>query len=131
MGWLADLFKPRDPYAAYLAPEYKVQGVAYRDAFPDETIISRFVRRMNAELAANRHKPDWRGLSLKDSLGELKHHQKKLIKATKSGDAKLIKEYAADVANCAMFVAWSAGGLYEEDDSPGNQGVVYTRGWYT
>jgi hypothetical protein len=56
---------------------------------------------------------------------ELKQHQKKLDTAVLTEDAAAIKEYAADVANCAMFVAWAAGLLAQEDDSPGNRGQVF------
>lgn len=95
-----------------------------------EEIERRFGQRMRAELAANRHKPDWRYMTLWEARAELKHHQKKLDKAVLAGDAPAIKEYAADVANCAMFVAWAAGVLAEEDDSPGNR-VRCLQRWHT
>lgn len=88
-------------------------------------ILCRFTRRMNAELEANRHKPDWRRMGLKEANKELARHQNKLAAAVKAGDVAAINEYAADVANCAMFVAWAAGALNEHDDSPGNRGKVF------
>lgn len=101
-------------------------GGPYRSLLPMEEIERRFVQRMRAEMAANRHKPDWRYMTLWEARAELKHHQKKLDKAVLAEDAPAIKEYAADVANCAMFVAWAAGALAEEDDSPGNRGQAFS-----
>lgn len=102
-----------------------VVSAPYRGSYGKADIARRFFQRMNAELEANNHKPDWRGMSQREALSELRHHHKKLAKAVKAGDQAAIKEYAADVANCSMFVAWSSGLLQEEDNSPGNRGVDY------
>lgn len=73
--------------------------------------LARFTARMQAELDTNAVKGDWTDLPFETSLYELRHHVWKLEKAAREGNREALAEYAADVANCALFVASSAGCL--------------------
>jgi len=78
--------------------------------------LTRFIARMRAELDANAVKGDWTDLPIETALHELRHHVWKLEQAARRGDQAALAEYSADVANCAMFVANSAGCL--SDNTP-------------
>lgn len=69
--------------------------------------VEPFVDRMYAELWANRGKgdqPAWRTMTLKEAWVEIEWHAAKLAVAIKQGDAKLIHELSADIANGAMML---------------------------
>lgn len=77
---------------------------ALRRRYPE---VAPFVRRMLIELWANRGKGDqlaWRVMSLREAWQEIAWHQAKLAVAIKDGDAELMRELAADVANGAMML---------------------------
>jgi len=72
-----------------------------------------FARMMDAEMDANeaRKGESWRVLSSDDLYFELNKHADKLRLAMLAGDADKIAEHAADVGNCARFIAERAGVL--------------------
>lgn len=73
----------------------------------DDTLLP-FLALMRKELHANSHKGDrdgWLGMTSGAALSEIDHHRKKLVCAVACSNADAIKEYAADVANCAMMLA--------------------------
>ena len=79
--------------------------------------IVRFGQEMFAEIEANKSKGNWQVWNNPTEwIGEILHHITKLIRALNSGDNKLIREYCADIANLAMFVAYNSGALESVDD---------------
>lgn len=88
--------------------------------------VAIFARFMQNELNANKEKKgDWRGiknLTKWELIRELDHHRDKLVKVmlnqkTLFEDLEAtdrIAEFSADIANCAMFIAY-ANKLLEED----------------
>lgn len=87
-------------------------GAAVREKY-DDTLLP-FLALMRAELHANSHKGDreaWLGMSTESALCEVEHHLSKLRHAVHSADGQLVREHAADVANCAMMLADIAGVL--------------------
>lgn len=82
----------------------------------DDTLLP-FLALMRKELHANSHKGDregWLGMSTESALCEIEHHLSKLRHAVHSADGQLVREHAADVANCAMMLADIAGVLSRE-----------------
>lgn len=79
----------------------------------DDTLLP-FLALMRKELADNCHKGDregWLRMSTESALCEIEHHLSKLRHAVHSADGQLVREHAADVANCAMMLADIAGAL--------------------
>lgn len=79
----------------------------------DDTLLP-FLALMRKELHANSDKGDregWLGMSAESALCEIDHHSAKLKHAVHSANAELIREHAADVANCAMMVVDVCGDL--------------------
>lgn len=73
----------------------------------DDTLLL-FLALMRKELHANSDKGDregWLGMTSGTALAEVRHHVLKLENALADAEAPLIKEHAADVANCAMMLA--------------------------
>lgn len=78
-----------------------------------------FVRAMADELRANAHKGDragWLTMSSREAVSEVLYHAAKLSYACRQhlqeeGELTKVREFAADVANCAMMVADIHGGL--------------------
>lgn len=75
--------------------------------------VETFAAMMDAEMRANepRKGTDWRELDVHTAFDELVKHADKLLKAVAADDAARVAEHAADVGNCAMFVALAAGAL--------------------
>lgn len=78
-----------------------------------------FFGEMMSELASNAHKgdrPGWLSMTSRDAISEVLYHAAKLAYATRQfeqgdGTPEKVREFAADVANCAMMVADIAGVL--------------------
>lgn len=66
---------------------------------------------MTNELKTNAHKGDWSELDGGEGIHELIYHAVKLALAARGGHRAAVLEYAADVANHAMFVADACGSL--------------------
>ena len=78
-----------------------------------EPEVLTFGAAMMQELQNNSHKGDWADMPLGQGVHELFYHVAKLGLAAKEiGDhSEAVLEYAADVGNCAMFVADNYGAL--------------------
>lgn len=72
-----------------------------------------FTRAMQRELDANAHKGDWTVWlpTRRRHFYELDYHAAKLKAAVCDGDPVRVREYAADLANHAMFLCQAEGGL--------------------
>ena len=77
-----------------------------------EDKVDEYAKAMQHELEANAHKGDWlldtdTGQPLDDEtlVWELIYHLFKLIAAILKGNKQAILHYAADVGNCAWFIA--------------------------
>lgn len=70
-----------------------------------DTVTARFREAMLHEIRANEYKGDWLTSSERTLRRELDYHVAKLRAAVRAGDTPRITEFAADVANHAMFVA--------------------------
>lgn len=76
-------------------------------------VFEAFVLRMARELATNSHKgdrPGWRRAGSREMVSEVLYHAAKLTYAVRQyeqGDGELekVREFAADVGNCALMVA--------------------------
>lgn len=71
-----------------------------------DCVLMPFLDMMRAELHANGGKgdrPGWLSMSREAAMLEIYHHAAKLAKAMRNGDASLIREHAADVANMSMM----------------------------
>lgn len=72
-----------------------------------DDVLLPFVELMRAELLANSDKGDregWLGMMGVTAISELDQHVHKLHDAFRVCDAALLKEHAADVANCCMML---------------------------
>lgn len=82
-------------------------------------VLEEFVQRMAEELAANSHKgdrPAWLAAGPDTMVSESLYHLSKLTYAARQlrqgdGPPEKVREFAADVANCALMVADCAGVL--------------------
>lgn len=76
-----------------------------------QRVIPAFISQMEKELEANQHKGDWSlwQPTREEAVRELSHHQNKLVAAVQAGDADLVSEYTADVANLAMKISTEFG----------------------
>lgn len=70
-----------------------------------------FAEAMQRELDANEHKGGWGDVDQRVLVNDVAYHVLKLMRALRTGPATRVLEHAADVANCAMIVADSAGVL--------------------
>lgn len=78
----------------------------------EEQLLTRFLRLMATELAANDHKgnrPGWLKMSSRDAVAELLYHAAKLsyaVRQFEQGDGPIedVCEFAADCGNCALMV---------------------------
>lgn len=77
--------------------------------FDKRMSIEIFNSDMEFELNRNEHKGNWYQYaqtgSFEEMEDELQYHVDKLKQAIENNDKALIKEYSADVANCAMFIS--------------------------
>lgn len=75
--------------------------------------ITKFSKAMSNEAQANAHKGHWKDndADVAHHVKELLYHAAKLMTAAEVGDKSAVLEYAADVANHAMFAADIAGAL--------------------
>lgn len=78
-------------------------------------LVDAYAAEMKDELDANFYKGDrdvWSEWSLGEALAEIRYHLEKLEMAIedKEGTEK-IREYCADIGNCAMFVADITGAI--------------------
>lgn len=76
--------------------------------------VELFARAMERELRANEAKGGWHDVDPRVLISDTGYHLLKLIRAVRRGSPTRILEHAADVANCAMFVADVAGCLTAE-----------------
>ena len=78
--------------------------------------IIKFAKAMANEAQANAHKGHWKDndADVAHHVKELLYHAAKLMTAAEVGDKPAVLEYAADVANHAMFAADIAGALDAE-----------------
>lgn len=78
--------------------------------------IAQFSLAMSNEALANAHKGHWKDndADVAHHVKELLYHAAKLMTAAEVGDKAAVLEYAADVANHAMFAADIAGALDAE-----------------
>ena len=84
----------------------------------DDTLLP-FLALMRKELHTNSDKGDregWLGMTAGTAFAEVRHHVLKLENALADAEAPLIKEHAADVANCAMMLADVCGLLTTNED---------------
>jgi hypothetical protein len=98
--------------------------------------VELFAKAMQAELDANKPKKgDWKfvkKLSKLELIRELDHHRDKLVRIltnapslfedTNSDALDMVMEFSADVANCAMFIAY-AHNLLNTDDFSSNTNI--------
>lgn len=80
-----------------------------------EEELGLFVKLMQRELNRNAAKGEWRG-SPSDALHEISHHYVKLAESLRTNGGN-VGELAADVANCAMFLAVAANALEESEQA--------------
>ena len=73
--------------------------------------VTRFSHAMLRELDANDYKGGWPGRGARTHLRDLDYHVAKLRAAVGAEEIVRVLEYAADVANHAMFLADEAGAL--------------------
>jgi hypothetical protein len=126
-------------WAAVLQAPCSGEAALWIESHPEEkAVVSRFVGLMITELAANDGKgnrPGWLTMDRKTALAEVHWHAAKLAVAAKEADADRIdhedlvvalnnvsrvREYAADVANCALMVLDCLGLLADPQDQEGN-----------
>lgn len=82
-----------------------------------EQLVDRMAVQMRRELLSNAHKgTEWREADPADLDCDVLYHVLKLSLAVKAKDKDAVREYAADVANCAAILADHFGVL----ENPGN-----------
>ncbi|MCK5564522.1 MAG: hypothetical protein KAJ07_04695 [Planctomycetes bacterium] len=68
-----------------------------------------FMRLMFREIKANEHKGDWRTFNDRErQISELDWHRDKLVNAMYTTNTQSTLEHSADVANAALFIAYSS-----------------------
>lgn len=88
-----------------------------------EEVTANFRQLMIKELAANHDKGDregekgWLTMDKKTLLSEIYYHTGKLQEALRDGDIEKIKEFSADIANCAMMACDKFYNLKPTDES--------------
>jgi hypothetical protein len=115
-------------YQGLLSPD----AAAWLVLHPDEwDCLTRFSCLMIEELAANNGKgnrPGWLQMDRKEAIGEVHWHASKLAVAAKDfedgphPDARYTREFAADVANCALMVLDCMGLLRASSKEVGGDG---------
>lgn len=83
-------------------------------------LLTRFVKRMAGELRVNAWKGNWREEigGERDASFEVIYHAAKLDWALTTGNREAVREFAADVANCAMIASDMIG--VWDDPEPGS-----------
>jgi hypothetical protein len=85
-----------------------------------EALVDRMAVQMRRELVANAHKGDvWLDASRSVHEHEVIYHTVKLLLAARCDDKEGVREYAADVGNCAAMLADACGSLDLPDSDEG------------